>query len=112
MHPMPREGTETLQNGHNSDLLLVMHPMPREGTETEVWWFPLLLFLMHPMPREGTETSSDMFTAYRSGLMHPMPREGTETLLYFYVLGDINKCILCPVRGRKPKLLLFVAAHY
>ena len=36
MHPMPREGTETLVfiMGH-CHIPLKMHPMPREGTETE-----------------------------------------------------------------------------
>ena len=33
-----------------------MHPMPREGTETIKEVFGGLRVEMHPMPREGTET--------------------------------------------------------
>ena len=33
MHPMPREGTETIINAYRYDESK-MHPMPREGTET------------------------------------------------------------------------------
>ena len=33
MHPMPREGTETVQNKSHEQAPR-MHPMPREGTET------------------------------------------------------------------------------
>ena len=35
--------------------------------------------------------------------MHPMPREGTETVFPRYVYPLLSQCILCPVRGRKPR---------
>ena len=105
-----------------------MHPMPREGTETVIFLIVVVVTVMHPMPREGTETVSKITAFYdcdecilcpvrgrkRNALavvvdkiaMHPMPREGTETVLSVH-LPIIRRMHPMPREGKETKFLLF-----
>ena len=101
MHLMPREGTETCRFQRVRVCDHEMHLMPREGTETcRLQRVRVCDHEMHLMPRERTETL--FHSSFHSKLsMHLMPREGTETHkgVGLWIAGQ--KCILCPVRGRK-----------